>query len=124
MILSLLYPNLKYGQIKFHQDHIHPATLFTNHKLETYNIPIEKRELWKDIKDRLPNLQLMEGLENISKNKTLFKDWVNSTDNVKDIVKYKEDNYIDINISEEFYNFEEFYNKRREILRQKLINLL
>ena len=124
MILSLLYPNLKYGQIKFHQDHIHPATLFTNHKLETYNIPIEKRELWKDIKDRLPNLQLMEGSENISKNKTLFKDWVNSVDNVKDIVKYKEDNYIDINSSEEFSNFEEFYNKRREILRQKLINLL
>ena len=33
MILSLLYPQLRYGQVKFHQDHIHPDSFFTNAKL-------------------------------------------------------------------------------------------
>lgn len=124
MVLSLLYPNLKYGQVKFHQDHIHPATLFTEHKLENNNIAIEKRIIWRDMKDKLPNLQIMEGLENISKNKTLFKEWVNNKENVSDIQKYKEDNYIDKNSSEEFIDFEEFYESRRNILKEKLSKVL
>lgn len=38
MILSLLYPNLKFGQVKFHQDHIHPASSFTDVKLRKLGI--------------------------------------------------------------------------------------
>ncbi len=87
MVLSLLYPNLKYSQVKFHQDHIHPASLFTDSKLQSYNIAIDKRNIWKDIKDKLPNLQMMEGSENESKNKSLFKEWVNNPNNVSDKIK-------------------------------------
>ena len=33
-VLSLLYPNLRYNEIKFHQDHIHPDSGFSNSKLK------------------------------------------------------------------------------------------
>jgi hypothetical protein len=44
MALSLLYPNLKLGQVKFHQDHIHPASLFTDTKLREYGVNEAKWE--------------------------------------------------------------------------------
>lgn len=117
MVLSLLYPNLKYGQVKFHQDHIHPYCLFTDAKLNKYNIGDDNWERWKDKRDKLANLQIMEGgNENISKNKRPFKDWLYSKDEsgqptISDIKKYKQDNYIPLNVSENFSRFENFYKE-------------
>ena len=128
MILSLLYPNLKYGQVKFHQDHIHPASFFTVSKLKKFNLSEEKIKQWQDMKDKLPNLQLLEGRENESKNKTPFIDWINNVNEngdrrVADKIKYKRDNYIDINVDEGIGSFDDFYNKRRDILKDELKNL-
>jgi uncharacterized protein with ParB-like and HNH nuclease domain len=39
MILSLLYPNLKFGQKGFHQDHMHPHTSFETEKISNLNLP-------------------------------------------------------------------------------------
>lgn len=129
MVLSLMYPNLKYGQIKFHQDHIHPYSLFTEAKFKKLEISLDKKEHWDDMKDKLPNLQLMEGSENIRKNKQPFKDWLRGTDeqgnpNVADIIKFKNDNYIPLNVSEDFNDFEIFYEERKKILRDKLKKIL
>jgi len=125
MVLSLLYPYLKFGQVKFHQDHIHPASLFTDAKLKRYNIPEKKWEVWQNMKDRLPNLQLMKGSENESKNKTPFREWLQKNcpdENSRN--KFLKDNYIPENISLEFIDFEEFYQKRKEILRNKIKSVL
>jgi len=129
MILSLLYPNLKFGQIKFHQDHIQPASLFTDAKLRKNNIPEDKWKNWQEMKDQLPNLQLMEGDENKSKSATLFKEWLegtdsNNTSNVGDIDKFKIDNYIPEDIDLGLENFEEFYTERMKILKDKIVNVL
>jgi len=122
MVLSLLYPNLKFGQIKFHQDHIHPANFFTNRKLKKLGVPKEKWEHWQDIKDTLPNLQIMEGKENETKSNTPFKEWLKK--NIKDITKYKMDNYIPPNVDLDFKYFDIFYKKRRDILERKLKKIL
>ena len=93
-------------------------------------IPIRaKWKLWQEMKDKLPNLQLMEGSENESKNKTPFHDWINGTDShsnptVDDIPKYKRDNYIPKNASLHFDDFKEFYKKREKLLKKKLIQIL
>jgi len=121
MALSLLYPNLKFGQVKFHQDHIHPYSLFSEAKLKSYGIGQDKWDLWQKMRSQLPNLQLMEGLENMTKNKTPFKQWLHGTDaggqpNVPDIDKYMADNYIPGDTCLELANFEEFFAKRRNIL--------
>jgi len=129
MVLSLSYPNLKFGQIKFHQDHIHPSSLFTDAKLKKYGIHQEKWEEWQDMKDRLPNLQLMEGRENESKNKTPFKEWLHGMDangnpNVTDVDKFKKDNYIPDRTSLNFRDFEDFYEARKKILRNEIAKAL
>lgn len=129
MVLSLLYPNLKFGQVEFHQDHIHPASLFTDAKLKKYNIQVDKWKKWWEMKDRLPNLQLMDGKTNERKNKTPFKDWLhgvdnNETPNVVDINKFLEDNYIPDKISLDFEDFEDFYAKREDLLRVEIKRVL
>jgi len=125
MVLSLLYPNLRFGQVKFHQDHIHPASMFTDAKLKKYGIPEENWKKWRDMKDRLPNLQLMEGSENESKNKTPFRQWLDNTyPNNDDRVKFMKDNYIPNDVSLELKDFERFYEKRKEILRDKIKEVL
>lgn len=125
MVLSILYPNLKFGQVKFHQDHIHPSSFFTDAKLKTLSLTDKEVEEWQDLKDKLPNLQLLEGKENESKNNTPFIDWLNVVDSsgnrkINDIIKYKEDNYIDINENEDIKNFKQFYNSRKNILRDEI----
>lgn len=135
MVLSLLYPNLKLGQVKFHQDHIHPASLFTDTKLREYGINEAKWEKWRRLKDELPNLQLMEGVENVNKSKTPFKKWLYGNDadgnpNVLDIDKFLDDNHIPKkdashkDISLEFEDFEVFFSERKEELKKKLLKIL
>ncbi|MBI5459737.1 DUF262 domain-containing protein [Methanobacterium sp.] len=125
LILSLLYPNLKYGLNKWHQDHIHPASSFTNAKLKKYGIPEENWKHWQLLKDQLPNLQIMEGSENESKNKTPFNAWLHGKNadcipNVRDIDKFLLDNYIPLETSLEFEDFENFFEKRKGILRDEI----
>ena len=129
MVLSLLYSNLKFGQVKFHQDHIHPASLFTEAKLRYYGIPEPKWRQWQSVKDELPNLQIMEGSENESKSKVPFKDWLYGKDesgypHVFDTAKFLEDNYIPSNVSFDFEAFEAFFKVRKNLLREKIKKVL
>jgi uncharacterized protein with ParB-like and HNH nuclease domain len=129
MVLSLLYPSLKFGQVTFHQDHIHPESMFTNTQLTKNNIAKEKWEEWQQKRDKLPNLQLMEGKENESKNKTPFKDWLYGKDsggypNVVDPAKFKKDNYISETISLDFKDFEMFYEERKKLLKTEIKRVL
>lgn len=129
MVLSLLYPSLKFGQVVFHQDHIHPASMFTDSQLAKNGAPKEKWEEWKQKKDQLPNLQLMEGKENESKNRTPFKDWLfgkdsNGHPNVVDPVKFKKDNYISDTIGLDLKDFDNFYQERKNRLRTEIKKVL
>jgi hypothetical protein len=128
MVMSLLYPNLKFGQVKFHQDHIHPASMFTETQLAKNGVPKEKREDWQKMKDQLPNLQLMEGKENESKSKICFKDWlygqdVNGHPNVADVTKFMKDNYIP-ECSLDLQDFESFFQTREDLLRTEIKKVL
>lgn len=128
-VLSLLYPNLRYNEIHFHQDHIHPDSRFSNAKLNAAEIAEDKWWAWQQIKDTMPNLQLMEGRQNESKNAKPFIEWLNGEDgsgkkNVPDMAKFCLDNYIpektDLNIS----NFDDFYQKRKSLLVDEIHSIL
>lgn len=128
MILSLLYPNLRFGQVSFHQDHVHPAGRFTKENLRRHGVSEEKWEIWQ-WKDQLPNLQLMEGKENERKKATPFKDWLHGKDskgnsNVPDVDKFLKDNYIPNDVSLEFKDFETFYETRKKMLKEKITSVL
>lgn len=121
----MLYPNLRYNEILFHQDHIHPDSRFTNAKLKDEGIPEEKWQPWQQVKDTVPNLQLMEGRQNASKNATPFEEWLHGTDgngkkNAPDIPKFFADNYIPIDVDYSISNFDEFYLGRKSLLIDQL----
>jgi len=122
MILSLLYKDFKFGQKVFHQDHIHPDSSFRRRELKSKNISKENWDRWIEMKDKLPNLRLLEGKENESKNKTPIKDWIKK-ENIPES-KFKEGNHIPESVDLEFSNFDNFYNARELELRKALKNEL
>ena len=112
MVLSLLYPGLKLGQIDWHQDHMHPYTKFKTENLKKYNLSDEKIEEWQILRNKIPNLQLLQGKENESKNQQDLLEWLKTH---KEQVKYLPEN-----ISFELNNFDEFFSRRKELLKDKL----
>ncbi|MCL5027828.1 MAG: DUF262 domain-containing protein [Bacteroidetes bacterium] len=129
LVLSFLYPNFKFEQIKFHQDHIHPQSQFTEAKMNLANISFDNQKKYLELRDTLPNLQIMEGIENIKKNKTPFKEWLNSVDDsnnltVPDKNKFLSDNYIDQSLNLDFDNFLHFHENRKTKLKTELERLL
>lgn len=74
-LLSILFPfhDLRH---EFHVDHVFPKSRFTEAKLAKEGVPAEHRAEWKDQANRLPNLQLLNGVANKEKSATLPADWL------------------------------------------------
>ncbi|WP_297571512.1 DUF262 domain-containing protein [Helicobacter typhlonius] len=112
--LSLLFKNFK-EDIQIHIDHLHPISAYKNKSKEER----KEYEYWADT---LPNLQLLEGGENMSKSDIPLEKWVEKNCE-NDRNKFLKEHFIpDINLS--LGNFEEFYSKRTKLLVQELIKIL
>ena len=74
-LLSLLFPfhDLRH---EFHVDHVFPRSRFSDGRLAKENVPSEARAEWSDRADRLPNLQLLDGVLNKEKSATLPQQWL------------------------------------------------
>ena len=126
-ILSLLYPSLKFSEVLFHQDHIHPFSKFTKNNLCNIGIPDCEYAKWIELRDMIPNLQLMEGQQNRIKSDTNFKEWIDS--NYKDVdnkVAYILNNYLPPEKENcyEFAEFTRFFDERRKLIKAKLMSIL
>lgn len=123
LLLSMLYPDLKLDQISFHQDHMHPHSKFKPSELKKLGINLDKETLerWQDMRDQVPNLQLLEGRENTVKQATDLSTWINSK--VNDTTYYRKQNYIPQDQSLELKDFESFFANRRLVLKEKLHEL-
>lgn len=116
LLLTVLYPNMKLGQIEWHQDHVHPFAGFETKKLKAAGITDKDTVAkWQRQRNTLANLQLLEGKENESKNKTSLVDWCNAGNVVA---------FLDDNISKDIVNFEEFYNSRKAKMLDELFKAL
>jgi hypothetical protein len=122
-VLSLLYPQLRFNEVAFHQDHIHPASGFTEDKFRSMGISRDEWQMWKDCCDCVPNLQLMEGRRNESKNATPFKLWFEQMDEANREA-FANQNYLPNTVGLEFENFMLFFNQRKEKLRAELGKVL
>lgn len=118
-VLALLYPDLDYRN-HFHQDHIHPRSAFTPAQLSRRGIPEEDREFFTANVDRLPNLQLLEGLPNMEKSNRAFAEWLaDRYPTEKERQLYRERHYIpDVDLS--FASFPEFFRQRRALMLEQL----
>lgn len=114
-ILRILYPNLNYKTTTFHIDHIYPKSKFNKENKKLY-----------ECRDRLYNLQLLEGQENSTKKDKDPEVWLKEEykDNQQAIEEYKKRNYIDPNLKLEWENIKEFREKREEAIIKTLKEVL
>jgi len=121
LVLSLLYPALRLDQIQFHQDHMHPSSRFTTKDLNNAGVDSKLLDHWKNLKDQLPNLQLLEGQENIEKRAIPLKDWVSKK--IDNELYYRELNYISETQSLSLAYFECFFEARKQRMKNELYKL-
>lgn len=107
--------------ISYEQDHLHPESRFSESK--PFSISIEEWKTWYINRNRLPNIQLLNEFENKSKNNRRLIDYCNDMQE-EEKKKFFEQAMIPQNTSLEIENFGEFYEKRKNILKEKILDLL
>lgn len=123
-VLSLLYPTLDYRNM-FHMDHIFPKSMFTWKKLAKKDLTVKEEEFFMSKYNLIGNLQLLEGAFNQEKGSTECDKWLTKAyRNEEERAKVKRFHNIPNDISLEFTNFKEFFNKREEQMLEKFKQLL
>jgi uncharacterized protein with ParB-like and HNH nuclease domain len=80
LALSLLYDTTTWGLSNYHIDHIIPRSLADRSALMAANMPESLIQRIQDSVNRLGNLQLLRGQENLEKNNQPFAQWVKTRD--------------------------------------------
>lgn len=80
LALSLLYDTTTWGLTNYHIDHIIPRSLVEPKALRGANVPETIIERIQDAVNRLGNLQLLRGQENLEKSNQPFDQWIHTRD--------------------------------------------
>jgi len=122
-LLSILYPFIDVRQLH-HIDHFFPKNLLQRRRLEKLGCDNAYIDECLDARDRVANLQLLEGLLNVSKNDSVPSAWMAET--YPDAVQRQA--ILDRNDlgtpPASAHEFIAFYKARRERLRLRLTMLL
>lgn len=122
-LLSLLFSFVDLRH-QFHVDHIFPQARFTRTKLKGAGVPAEKLEEFILRKDRLANLQLLQGAENIEKRTRMPSEWLSEQyPNATDRQEYQR-NHLLGDIPDSIVEFEAFHDTRRALLKESIGKLL
>ncbi|MGI2329328.1 DUF262 domain-containing protein [Planococcus sp. YIM B11945] len=119
----LYYLNLEWRNksFKYEQDHLHPDNRFNGSKPPAISISDWKN--WRGLRNKLPNLHLLEGRSNGSKNDMRLVDYYNDMNNEQK-ERFFEEAMISGDVSLEFEEFEKFYESRKLVLTKKIRELL
>ncbi len=122
-LLSLLFPFVDL-RLQFHVDHIFPASRFTDRRLKDACVPVERVDHFKNCKDGLANLQLLQGAENIEKRAKMPAEWLSEM--YPDIAFRRdyEERHILRDVPDSIIEFDAFYDARRSRLKEKIRQLL
>lgn len=122
--LTLLYPGLNYS-FKYHQDHIHPKSLFKKREMRKLGFSEEQIEQFNEHVNGLANLQLLNATTNTEKSNKPFIDWlIAEYPNKSDQQSYLRQHYIDADESLAFEDFMNFIENRRVRLKATLSKML
>lgn len=106
---------------KYELDHLHPFARFDTNK--PAQVTIEKWKLWRGMRNRLPNLHLLEGRSNASKSDMRLIDYYNDMNEVQKQA-FMEQATIPKDVALDFEDFDVFYEKRKEVLSNHIRALL
>lgn len=122
--LSLLYPGLNYS-FKFHQDHIHPKSMFTKRNLHSLTVSDDEIDGYLSEFNNLPNLQLLQANQNIEKSDKPFESWLNQAfPSQAERESFLIQNHMSLNESLDLSDFPDFIQRRKKLIREKLRHLL
>ena len=107
--------------LKYEQDHLHPEDRFNENKPLTVTFDTWNR--WRNMKNKLPNLQYFEGCSNAEKNNMSLEDYISQLPNEQQ-ESFKEHAIIGDDFPLEIEEFETFYDKRSKLLVDKIKKLL
>ena len=118
VVMSILYPWAD-THYHFHIDHIFPKSEFTEKKLHRRKIA-DTTNFMNNF-NYIGNLQLLEGLDNVSKKNKDFKEWFEANLPTKDAKReYCQKHLIPTGIDLSFVNFPEFFAARENLIIERL----
>lgn len=120
-LLHLLFPEMNVTEV-FHIDHLHPKSAFKKPQLKKLVFLQNNEDLMTFYSDpkhwnSIANLHLLNDSQNQSKQDRALQDWIEDDS----IYLTRKDLFVN-DIGLEFDNFREFYYKRRNALKKRLMN--
>lgn len=121
--LMLVYPSLDFSN-KFHEDHMYPKSKFNKSYLRKMGVPEDKLDTYRDSVNDISNLQLLAAQLNEEKLNTDFDVWFNKQQVTEtDKIQYHTIHYLP-EMDYTYTNFLVFLEKRKDLLRKKLVEVL
>lgn len=123
-LLALMYRDINLSG-ECHVDHIFPKRRFTIHQLRKAGVSDDHIDQFIERRDRLPNLQLLEGPANLEKSDTMPRQWLRqrfpgNKDARQDYMTYRDMQ----DLPECITKFLDFYEARRKRIERRLRRLL
>ncbi len=122
-VLALLYPGVNVA-FNFHEDHIFPSSYFTPKRLKDAGVPVDEVDKFLERRDRIANLQLLEGLQNLEKAAKMPANWLQEHfTNEDELKEWKRRNFI-ADVPGSITDFLDFYESRRANMKVRLAKIL
>ncbi|MDE0665213.1 MAG: DUF262 domain-containing protein [Acidimicrobiaceae bacterium] len=121
-LLSLLFPFVDMRN-QFHVDHIFPSARFSRSRLRKAGVLEDEALELRDLKDRLANLQLLQGALNNEKNAKMPNKWLSSEFDRDGEREYRQSHLLG-HVPNSIVDFPDFYDQRRARLRKRITQLL
>ena len=122
-LLSMIFPFVDLRN-QFHVDHIFPAARFTQRRLRGAGVLEEQVEAFIECKERLGNLQLLQGAMNTEKNAKMPGEWLTETYPDSSSRSGYTDSHLLGSVPGSITGFDAFYKARRERLKTRIHQLL
>ena len=122
-LLSVLFPFVDLRH-RFHVDHIFPKARFTQARLRRAGVLEEDVDDYIVWKDRLANLQLLSGAENVEKRTKMPSKWLLEQFPDEDSRREYGRSHLWGEVPDSIVNFDAFYEARRERLKRRIRDLL
>ncbi|MCY4259648.1 MAG: DUF262 domain-containing protein [Rhodobacteraceae bacterium] len=123
-LLALLSPFIDLQHHQFHIDHIFPKSRFTRKRLEDAGIATEEVDMFMDCADRIANLQLLDGPNNLEKQAALPAEWIKAQYPAEEARRHYCDRYLLGHVPSGMIGFREFYEARRTRLQDRISELV
>ncbi|MCY3607049.1 MAG: DUF262 domain-containing protein [Acidimicrobiaceae bacterium] len=122
-LLSLIFPTVNLND-HFHLDHVFPRKAFSARKLREEDVPDDMYADYQDKRDRLANLQLLQGRVNIEKGAAMPRDWLDSGFPTSEAADEYCRRHLLGDVPPSIAEFGRFYDQRRARLKERIVEVL